>query len=253
MQTALIVSRGALMTRLMLLGLAAMAAVFIVPSVLQAQAEHNGARTPNTLTETERSKGWRLLFDGRTTNGWRGFRQESMPEGWQVGNGMLARVAQAGDIVTTEQYGSFELALEWRVGPGGNSGIFFHVTEDNDYVWQTGPEMQILDNAGHRDGQNAETSTGSNYALHAPARDVARPAGEWNEVRLVVRGDHVEHWLNGEKIVEYELGSEDWKARVAASKFATMPGYGRNRRGHIALQDHGDPVQFRSIRIRPLD
>jgi hypothetical protein len=205
---------------------------------------------PNTLSAEERAAGWRLLFDGRTTNGWRGFRQDGMPDGWQVVDGALTRVAAAGDIITTEQFASFELALEWRVAPGGNSGIFFHVTEDADYVWQTGPEMQVLDDAGHRDGLLPETSAGSNYALHAPAHDVVRPAGEWNAVRLVVRGDHVEHWLNGALIVAYELGSEDWERRVAASKFADMPAYGRARRGHIALQDHGDRVEFRSIKVR---
>jgi len=242
------------MTRTILLVAAATVALLFTASSLwaQAPAADAGARPPNTLTAEERAAGWRLLFDGRTTSGWRGFRSDAMPDGWQVVDGTLARVSRGGDIVTVDQYDSFELALDWRVEAGGNSGVFFHVTEDANYVWETGPEMQILDNAGHPDGQDALTSTGSNYALHAPARDVARPAGEWNSVRLIVRGDHVEHWLNGEQIVVYELGSEDWKARVAASKFRDMPGYGQARRGHIALQDHGDPVQFRNIRIRTL-
>src|SRR5690606_17920992 len=140
----------------------------------------------NRLTDQERATGWRLLFDGKTTDGWRGFRQDSMPGGWQVVDGTLARVSGGGDIITVEQYANFELALDWKVEPGGNSGIMFRVTEDAEYPWLTGPEMQILDNAGHADGQNPETSTGSNYALHAPTRDAARPAGEWNSVRLVV-------------------------------------------------------------------
>jgi hypothetical protein len=245
------------MTRMMLtLGAALVAflALLLVPAVALAQrpAAAAGAGAHNTLTDAQRAGGWRLLFDGRSTDGWRGYRRESMPAGWQVVDGTLARTGSGGDIITTEQYDSFELELEWLVGPGGNSGIFFHVTETGDYIWQTGPEMQILDNAGHREGANPETSTGSNYALHGPSSDVARPAGEWNSVRLVVRGDHVEHWLNGTRIVEYVLGSDDWKARVEASKFRDMPGYGANRRGHIALQDHGDPVQFRNIRIRVL-
>jgi hypothetical protein len=207
----------------------------------------------NTLSEQERAEGWRLLFDGRTTDGWRGFRRDAMPDGWQVVDGALTRVAAGGDIVTTEQFESFELALDWKVSPGGNSGIFFHVTEDTDYVWQTGPEYQILDDAGHQDGLTPETSAGSNYALHAPLGAAARPAGDWNTARLVVRGDHVEHWLNGVKIVSYELRSDEWKALVAASKFRDMPGYGQARRGHLALQDHGDHVAFRNIRIRVLD
>jgi hypothetical protein len=244
------------MSRFLLLSVVAVAAVFLLPSSLrarQAAAAPPPERPHNTLTDEERAAGWQLLFDGQTTTGWRGFRRDDMPAGWQVANGKLKRVAQGGDIITTEQYGSFELELEWRIETGGNSGIFFHVTEDADHVWQTGPEMQILDNAAHRDGLQPETSAGSNYALHAPTRDVTRPPGEWNRVRLVVHGNHVEHWLNGEKIVEYELGSDDWKARVEASKFRDMPGYGRARSGHIALQDHGDPVAFRNIRIRILD
>ncbi|CAN5882710.1 DUF1080 domain-containing protein [soil metagenome] len=243
------------MTRVLLLATLAVVALFLSPSVLrarQAAPASDDKRAPNTLTDAERAAGWRLLFDGRTTEGWRGYRREDMPAGWQVVEGTLARVAQAGDIITVEQYGSFELALDWNVAPGGNSGIFFHVTEDGDYVWSTGPEMQILDNDGHRDGLRPETSTGSNYALHAPEKEVARAAGEWNTVRIVVRGNHVEHWLNGERIVVYELGSDDWNARVAATKFGDMPGYGRAGRGHIALQDHGDAVRFRNIRIRVL-
>ena len=206
----------------------------------------------NALTDAERAAGWRLLFDGRTTQGWRGFQKREAPSGWRVVDGTLARVDAGGDIITGEEFGSFELALEWKVAPGGNSGIFFHVVEEPglDYVWQTGPEMQVLDNARHADGRSPHTSAGSNFALYAPARDVTRPAGEWNAARLVVNGDHVEHWLNGEKLLEYELGSEEWQQRVAASKFAEMPRYARARRGHIALQDHGDPVAYRNIRIR---
>jgi hypothetical protein len=212
-----------------------------------------GIAAQNTLSAQERAEGWRLLFDGRTTDGWRGFRGDAMPDGWQVVDGALTRVAAGGDIVTTEQFESFELVLDWKVSPGGNSGIFFHVTEDADHVWQTGPEYQILDDAGHRDGLTPETSAGSNYALHAPVGAAARPAGEWNTARLVVRGDHVEHWLNDVKIVSYELRSDEWKALVAASKFGDMPGYGLARRGHLALQDHGDHVAFRNIRIRVLE
>jgi hypothetical protein len=206
----------------------------------------------NALTDAERAAGWRLLFDGRTTRGWRGFQKREPPSGWRVVDGTLARVDAGGDIMTDEEFGSFELALEWKIAPGGNSGIFYHVVEDPElaFVWQSGPEMQVLDNAGHADGRQPNTSAGSNFALYAPARDVTRPAGEWNAARLLVDGDRVEHWLNGEKLLEYELGSADWQARVAASKFASLPRYARTRRGHIALQDHGDPVAYRNIRIR---
>lgn len=218
----------------------------------QSEPAADGAM--NALTAAERAAGWRLLFDGRTTEGWRGFRKDAAPAGWQVSNGALTRVGEGGDIMTDEEFGSFELVLEWNVAPGGNSGVFFHVVEDSSlsYVWQSGPEMQVLDNARHADGRDPLTSAASNFAVHAPSRDATRPAGEWNAARLVVRGDHVEHWLNGEKVVEYELGSPDWQQRVAASKFASMPRYARARSGHIALQDHGDRVSYRNIRIRPL-
>jgi Domain of Unknown Function (DUF1080) len=198
--------------------------------------------------------GWRPLFDGRSTAGWHAFGGGAPGAGWQVVDGALTRTGQAGDLLTDEEFGSFELELEWQIQPGGNSGVFFHVVEDSttQYVWQTGPEMQVLDNAGHADGRQPNTSAGSNFALYAPARDVTRPPGQWNAARLVVRGDHVEHWLNGEKLLEYELGSAEWQQRVAASKFAEMPRYGRARRGHIALQDHGDRVAYRNLRIRTL-
>jgi hypothetical protein len=205
---------------------------------------------PNTLTPDERAAGWRLLFDGQTTAGWRGFHQQAMPAGWQVVDGALTRVGKGGDIVTEGEFGDFDLAFEWQVAPGGNSGVFFGVSEQAKEVWHTAPEYQILDNAGHKDGATPVTSTGANYALHAPTKDVARPAGQWNQSRIVVQGSHVEHWLNGQKIVEYEIGSPDWKARVAASKFKEHPAYGTARPGRIALQDHGDRVAYRNIKIR---
>ncbi len=147
----------------------------------------------NTLTAEERAAGWRLLFDGRTTAGWRGFRMDSMPSGWRVVDGALTRTGRGGDIITTEQFANFELALEWRVDSGGNSGIMFRVTEDSDATYKSGPEMQVLDDAAHRDGQSRLTAAGSNYGLHPAPAGVVRPAGYWNLVRIVVRGPHVEH------------------------------------------------------------
>lgn len=195
---------------------------------------------------------WVALFDGRTTAGWHGYGQVEAPAGWQVIDGALVRVGPGGDLVTDEIYADFELELEWMISPGGNSGIFFRVADGKSYVWETGPEMQVLDNALDYDGKSPLTSAGSNYALHAPLRDTTRPIGEWNQARLVVHGAHVEHWLNGEKLLEYELWSPEWQALVAASKFAGMPGYGLERAGRIALQDHGDPVWYRAIRLREL-
>ena len=204
------------------------------------------------LDPTFITHGWRPLFDGRTTTGWRGFRSDSVPAGWQVVDGALTRVGRGGDIITTEQFADFELELEWMIAPGGNSGVFFHVTELAGETYETGPEMQVLDDAGHADGRSRLTAAGSNFALDSSPPGIVKPADQWNAARLVVRGPHVEHWLNGVKVVEYEMWTPEWKAKVAASKFAQWPGYGLARTGHIALQDHGDRVAYRNIRIRVL-
>jgi len=184
---------------------------------------------------------------------WRGFKKDTLPSGWKLVDGVLTHTKGGGDIVTDEKYQDFVLELEWKISEGGNSGIFFHVSEDHDHVWLGGPEMQILDNEAHKDAMKPETSAGANYALHAPCKDVTNPVGEWNHIKLVVDGPHVEHWMNGTKLLEYELWSDDWKARVAASKFKDMPPYGLGKIGHIALQDHGDIVSFRNITITSLN
>ncbi|MCH8806133.1 MAG: DUF1080 domain-containing protein [Planctomycetes bacterium] len=206
----------------------------------------------NVLSETERAAGWRLLFDGKTTQGWRGFKKDTIPDGWEVYKGCLVRVGGGGDIITEEQFDNFELKLEWRISVGGNSGIFFRVSEQYRYPWETGPEVQVLDNYEHADGRNPLTTAGSNYALHAPLRSSIRPVGLFNAMRLRVDGNRVEHWLNGLKIIEYELHSPRWKELVAKSKFSKMPHYGMMSKGHIDLQDHGDKVWYRNIKIRPL-
>lgn len=210
---------------------------------------------PNTLTEAEQKAGWTLLFDGGTTKGWRGFKKDTIPDGWKAVDGCLARVDKGGDIITTDEFTDFELSLEWKIAKGGNSGIFYRVAEGDglDNVWQTGPEMQVLDNDFHNDGQNPLTSAGSNYALYPAPRDLTLPVGHFNQARIIVDHGKVEHWLNGELVCSYELGSEEWSKRVAASKFAAMPRYGREPKGHIALQDHGDAVAYRNIKIRRLD
>jgi hypothetical protein len=175
-----------------------------------------------------------------------------MPSGWGVREGALTRVRPAADIITTEKFRNFELSLEWNVSPKGNSGIFYRASEDEDAIYWTAPEMQVLDDAGHVDGQSRLTAAGADYGLYPAPAGVVKPAGEWNQVRLLVDGNHVEHWLNGVKIVEYELGSPDWEAKVKASKFASHPRYGRNAEGYIGLQEHEYRVAFRNIKIRVL-
>jgi cytochrome c len=206
----------------------------------------------NVLSDDEKKNGWRLLFDGTTTHGWRGYKQASMPSGWRAQDGALVRVDGGGDIVTDEEFQDFELALEWKISPGGNSGIMTRVSEGREHPWETGPEMQILDNAGHGDGKNPMTSAGACYALYAPRWDVTRAVGSWNRARIVVHKDHTEYWLNGVEVVAYELGSAEWSELVRASKFASMPDFAKEPRGRIALQDHGDVVSFRDIKIRPI-
>lgn len=195
---------------------------------------------------------FRPLFDGTSLAGWRSLKGDAPPAGWVARDGMLFREGSGGDILTTDEFGNFELRLEWKISPGGNSGIMYRVGLDANQTYETGPEMQVLDNQGHANGKEPLTSAGACYGLYAPVRDATRPAGEWNEVAIIVRGAHVEHWLNGVRVVSYELWSPDWEARVKASKFSTMPGYGRAKRGHIALQDHDDPVWYRNVRIREI-
>ena len=204
-------------------------------------------------SSAEAQPGWTVLFDGTGTDAWRGFRRQDFPAGWQVVEGALTRVSEGGDIVTKEQFGDFELELDWSVAPGGNSGIMFRVTEADSNTYRTGPEMQVLDDAKHRDGASRLTAAGANYGLHEAPAGVVKPAGDWNHVRLVVRGAHVEHWLNGQKVVQYELWSPDWEAKVKASKFAEWPKYGRAKSGHIAIQgDHDGALALRNIKIRTL-
>ena len=203
---------------------------------------------PNTLTAAEKRAGWKLLFDGRTTEGWRGFKAPAPDRGWHVAEGALSPDPKASkDIMTKEMFGDFELAFEWRIGPKGNSGVMYRVTADGDQTYWSGPEFQVLDNSR---GEPPQQRAGALYDLYPPARDLTKPVGEYNESRIAIRRGHVEHWLNGVKIVEYELWSPEWEKKVQASKFAKWPGYGRAKAGHIALQDHGDPVAFRNLKIK---
>lgn len=211
---------------------------------------------PNMLLDAEREAGWKLLFDGTTTNGWRGYKAESMPKSWKVIDGSLVSSPAEGEglghIVTTEQYDNFELALEWKAAPGGNSGIIYRATEEKENPWDSGPEYQILDNTGHIDGNNPLASASACYAVFAPERDLTRPVGQWNQTRIVANGNNVEHWLNGEKVLEYEIGTEKWIAHVKTSRFWATPGWGKSPRGHICIQDYGNPIEYRNIKVRPL-
>lgn len=214
---------------------------------LAASAAH-GAE--NTLTRAEKAAGWKLLFDGRSLAGWRGFRTPEPDAGWTAKNGVLSPDPKTSrDIMTKDQFASFELTFEWRMSPKGNSGVMYHVLEKGDETYWSGPEYQLLDNAR---GEPPPERAGGLFALYAPTVDVPKPVGQFNQSRLVVNHGKVRHWLNGVMVAEYDLASDDFKARVAASKFAKWGLFATGETGHIALQNHGDAVGFRNIKIREL-
>lgn len=204
------------------------------------------------MSAEERQEGFKPLFDGATLFGWRLYHG-SGTGGWKAVDGTIQRGTGGGDLVTTETFANFDLRLEWNVAPGGNSGIIYRVDDSGDATYMTGPEMQVLDDERHLDGKSELTSAGAVYGLYPARRGIVKPAGEWNSVRVVVNGNHVEHWLNDKLIAQYELGSAEWAQKVAASKFDAWKGYGKFARGRIALQDHGDQVSFRNLRIKVLN
>jgi len=231
--------------------------------------------TPNTLTDAEKAAGWRLLWDGKTSDGWRTPRSEQFPaRGWQLTNGVLAVVPSGGgessgggDIITKERFSQFELLVDFKITEGANSGIKYFVQPNISPIDKTtgkptavgsaiGPEYQVLDDLRHPDaklGRNGNRTLGSLYdVMPASTTKKPNPIGEWNTAHIVVNGKHVEHWLNGEKILEYERGSDAFRKEVAESKFKSIPDFGEWPDGHILLQDHGNQVFFRNIKIRVL-
>lgn len=230
--------------------LAAVAALALAP---------RGFAADNSLTDAEKAAGWKLLFDGKSTKGWHNFKSASIRPGWQIKDGTLACVDphNAGDLVTEGQWEYFELQLDYNISEGGNSGIMYHVSDEGDAAWASGPEFQLEDNAKAADPQRC----GWLYALYQPPNDpstgkpldATKPAGQWNHVRLYIGPDKCLHEINGIKYFEYRLGSEDFKNRVAKSKFAKMPLFGTVKRGRISLQgDHGS-VSFRNVKLRPIE
>ena len=222
--------------------------------------------TANTLTNAEKAAGWKLLFDGKTMNGWHSYGKTAAGKDWLVQDGAIYLNAEArnqagwqaadgGDIVTADEFANYELRLEWKIAPCGNSGIIYNIVEDPskyEYVWHTGPEMQVLDNTCHPDAMIEKHRAGDLYDLIACKYETVKPAGQWNKVRLINRNGKVEHWLNGRKVVEVDMTGDEWKQLIAGSKFKDMPAFGKTTSGKIALQDHGDKVWFRNVKIRTL-
>lgn len=196
---------------------------------------------------------WQSLLEDSGASAWHGWKEPGLPAGWHVSGGVLSKNGEVDDLITRASYTNFELELEWKIGKAGNSGIFYRGTHEYDHIYWSAPEYQLLDDANAPDGRSRLTAAGSVYALYPAPAKVVHPFDHWNRARVVVRGTHVEHWLNGVKVIEYELGSADWKRRVAASKFAAYPHYGLAPRGLIGLQgDHPGELAIRGIRIREL-
>ncbi len=218
-----------------------------------AVAQDVGARPAAVPPASNTPADWVVLFDGTSLDNFRGYRKGEMPDaGWELVDGTLHHKAGGGggDLVTRGRYGDFELEFDWKVAEGANSGVFYRVSEEESAPYLTGSEYQVLDNTKHVDGKNPKTSAGAIYALYAAEKDVTRPVGEWNTAKIVVIGNVIEHWLNGELIVKAEIGSDDWNARVAESKFKDWKKYGTKTQGHLVFQDHGDDVWYRNIRVK---
>jgi cytochrome c len=210
--------------------------------------------TAGGLSATEAAEGFKSIFDGTGFEQLRGYKRQDLPKGWAINDGALTFVPGlgGGDLVTKEQYKDFELRLEWKIAPGGNSGVMYRVKETRGAPYETGIEMQVLDDAKHGDGKNPLTSAGSAYGLIAPSKKTVHNAGEWNQARIVAKGSKIEHWLNGVKVVEYDRTSEEFRQRLAKSKFKDWPEFAKYDEGHIAFQDHGDLVAYRNIRVKRL-
>lgn len=207
----------------------------------------------NALSEQEASAGWRLLFDGTSLAQWRSYGEDEVNSGWAVESGCLARVGRGGDIISREQFGDFELKLEWRISEAGNSGIFIRGDESGRSIHHTGYEMQVLDNAGHSDASDPSHRAGAFYDMIVPDHDTSKPVGYWNRVHIIARGPHVEFWLNERMTASFEQGSEQWQALYEDSKFTDRPAYGSLLKGYIGFQDHWDKVWLRNIRVLSLN
>jgi hypothetical protein len=212
----------------------------------------------NKLTAAETKAGWKLLFDGTSTKGWKVFNGKSDGTAWKVADGTLYLDASTnegrGDLITAGEYENYEFSYDWKIAANGNSGLLFNVVEDPKYsaVYVTGPEMQVLDNDGHPDAKIHKHRAGDLYDLIACSEETVKPAGEWNEARIISNKGKYEFWLNGKKLVTFTMHDAAWDAMVAASKFKSMPDFGKAKKGHFALQDHGDQVWFRNVKIKEL-
>ncbi len=225
---------------------------------VEAPAAHN------TLTAAEAEEGWELLFNGTDISGWHKYGGAPVGAAWQVVDGELMldpsakdgwQVRDGGDIVSDKEFGDFHLSLDWKIAENGNSGVIFYISEDTtlyEWPWMTGPEMQVLDNNGHPDAKIEKHRAGDLYDLISVSEETVKPHGEWNHAEIKSEGGQLDMWLNGVKVVSTKMWDEAWAEMIAGSKFGDMPGFGTFRQGRIGLQDHGDKVWFRNVKIRSL-
>ena len=208
----------------------------------------------NTLSARERAEGWKLLFDGKSlTTHWRAYKADTIGPAWRIVDSILTKTRPGDDIVTREQFADFEFAFEWKVSPAGNAGVFYRGQETESKIYWTTIEFQLADDSLTRDSRNPLTSAGAAYGLYPPPRGVAKFAGNWNKSRIVAKGNHVEHWMNGQKTLEFEIGSPDWMARFDSSKFKPYANWGRHKSGVIGIQgDHGGSLELKNLKIRVL-
>jgi len=214
--------------------------------------------TDNNLARQEKQDGYQLLFNGRNMDGWRTY-QNKPADSWSVKDGTLYckgnstdKSDRRADLITMDQFENFDLSLDWKISPQGNSGIMYMVTEDYPAAYLSGPEYQIIDDQNFPEHLEDWQKTGANYAMNTAPDARPNPVGQWNHTRIVVNNGHVEHWLNGSKVVDYQLGTDEWKQHKASGKWKDAPGYGASKKGHIALQDHGSEAWFKNIKIKPL-
>lgn len=209
----------------------------------------------NSLTDAEKKAGWKLLFDGKSTDGWRTYRNAAA-DGWAVSNGELVSrkdgVTKRADLVTKDQYENFELVFDWKVDKGANSGVIYRALETERPSYESGPEYQLIDDVGYPDKLEDWQKSGADYAMHPPSSIAAKPAGEYNRTKIVVNKSHVEHWLNGVKVVDYELWTPEWQELKQKGKWKDAKDYGMAKKGYVVLQDHGGGVRFKNIKIRIL-
>jgi hypothetical protein len=235
------------------------AAMAVLAAVLFSCKQESKETTENVQTPGEQKNDeWISLFDGQSLTGWRNYRSQTAGAAWKAVDGTLmfdpASGEKGGDLMTTEEFENFELMLEWKIDSCGNSGIIFNVVEDEKFteVWQTGPEMQVLDNSCHPDAKIIKHRAGDLYDLISCSTETVKPAGEWNEVRIVSQNASYEFYLNGTKVVSFTMHTPEWDEMIRNSKFKDMPAFGKATKGHIALQDHGNQVWFRNIKVRKL-